>query len=65
MEANQETSLLVEIPRELAEQIEALVERMSESSLARYAQIDREVALRIALARGLEALGEDQRTALE
>lgn len=64
MEANRE-SLLVEIPRELAEQIERLVARIAESDLARYASVDREVALRIALARGIEALGEDQRTALE
>jgi hypothetical protein len=64
MEANRE-SLLVEIPRELAEQVERLVERMAQTPLARYAQIDREVALRIALARGIEALGEDERTALE
>lgn len=64
MDANPE-STLVEIPAELAEQVDELVERMADSTLARYVRINRDVALRIALARGIEALTEDGRSALE
>ena len=64
MDGNPE-STLVEIPAELAEQVDELVERMSTTTLARYVRINRDVALRIALARGIEALTEDSRSALE
>ena len=55
----------VEIPAELLEQVEQLVARLEGSGLSRYARIDRDVALRIALARGIEALCEDGRSPLE
>ena len=49
----------VQLPAELVAQLEQLIEQLSESSLARFANVDREVVLRIALARGLEVLAED------
>ena len=56
---------MVEIPEELAKQLEELVERIANSDLARHVRVDAEVALRIALARGLEALLDESKSALE
>lgn len=55
----------VEIPEELARQIEELVDRFADSDLARYVRVNRDVALRLALARGIEALREEGRSPLE
>lgn len=58
-------SHLVEIPEELARQIEELVAELGDTDLARYVRVNRDVALRIALARGIEALREEGRSPLE
>ena len=55
----------VELPDEVLEQLQELVEQLRATPLGQLTRIDRSVALRIALARGIEALHDDARSATE
>jgi len=55
----------VELPDELLEQLQELVEQLRASPLGQLTRVDRSVALRIALARGIEALHQDSQSAVE
>ncbi|MBS2032232.1 MAG: hypothetical protein JST54_30310 [Deltaproteobacteria bacterium] len=55
----------VELPEELLEQLQELVEQLRATPMGQLTRVDRSVALRIALARGIEALHDETQRATE